>query len=49
MYVPAEHSTSTTAIGRTGSARSHSSIVELVDDDVPRRQLDGLAGRRAIW
>ena len=45
-YVPAEHATSTTAIGRSGSVSSHVDEVERVDRHLARRELDGLARPR---
>ena len=42
-YVPAEHTTSTTAIGRSGSRSSHSSEVERADLHAARRQVGRLA------
>ena len=45
-YVPAEQATSTTAIGRSGSARIPRNEVETVDRDLALGQLDRLARPR---
>ena len=48
MYVPAEHATSTTAIGRAGSEASHSSIVASWIT-TSRGASSTASPRRAIW